>query len=84
MYVIEFILLILNLKCVRRHLNYFFFLQAVQQMPRLLCRNLSSKSSNDDGDESDIVHLDDSGFIKIPEYPVRPDEPLEQRRQRYI
>lgn len=44
-----------------------------------IARNLSSKQSNDD---SDIVHLDDPGYISIPEYPKRPDEPLEKRRQR--
>ena len=32
--------------------------------------------------DSDIVHLDDPGYIRIPEYPKRPDEPLEKRRQR--
>ncbi|XP_031631594.1 succinate dehydrogenase assembly factor 2-B, mitochondrial-like [Contarinia nasturtii] len=58
----------------------------VQHMPRLLSRNLASKSGNDkNGDsESDIVHLEDSAFITIPEYPVRPDEPLEQRRSRLL
>lgn len=32
--------------------------------------------------ESDIVHLEDREDIWIPEYPQRPDEPLENRRQR--
>lgn len=48
----------------------------------ILGRNFSSKDSSPN-DESDIVHLNDSEFIKIPEYPIRPNEPLEQRRQRY-
>lgn len=39
-------------------------------------------SSKEPDNESDIVHLEDSEFIKIPEYPTRPNEPLEQRRQR--
>lgn len=32
--------------------------------------------------EEEIVHLDDRIDIRIPEYPIRPDEPLEQKRQR--
>ncbi|XP_055316312.1 succinate dehydrogenase assembly factor 2-B, mitochondrial-like [Sitodiplosis mosellana] len=51
--------------------------------PRILGRSLSSKESSPT-DESDIVHLDDSDFIKIPEYPIRPNEPLENRRQRLL
>lgn len=37
-----------------------------------------------DDAESDIIHLNDRDDIWIPEYPKRPDEPLEKRRQRYV
>lgn len=58
----------------------FLLNQIVRCQPVVSCtRNWSSKQPIDD---SDIVHLEDSGFISIPEYPSRPDEPLEKRKQR--
>lgn len=42
------------------------------------------KDANAHSTESDIVHLDNRDDIWIPEYPTRPDEPLENRRQRCV
>lgn len=44
--------------------------------------NISREFASKNTDDSDIVHLEDNPQITIPEYPDRPDEPLESRRQR--
>lgn len=57
-------------------------LQIAENLGNRLAQNRNYSSDKTIDNDSEIVHLNDSEYITIPEYPTRIDEPLEKRRQR--
>lgn len=80
-------LLVQNYGKIMSTITWIHIQSSTSQFTRVICgrvaaiRPYSTKEPSDP--EGDIVHLDDPGFISIPEYPTRDNEPLETRRQRF-
>ncbi|XP_033247202.1 succinate dehydrogenase assembly factor 2-A, mitochondrial [Drosophila miranda] len=69
-------------------LRQFLFITASRRLVRPMIAPHRSASSSLDKTEfttpSQIVDYDDPPHLPVPEYPLRPDEPLETRKQRLL